>query len=173
MTGLQPNLQLRFVSGLGTQPDGVASYEDIGRAGMPDSGMTFQSIAVRPVSRGRVELDTADPLAPPRLWPGFCEAAEDLTTLREGIRLARRLAASKAFDDVRGEEVWPNPNPSPSPCPSPNPNPNPNPNARRCGRAQRSARTQSSTSTFAPTYTRPTPSLDLAAWAAATTTRWW
>ena len=47
---------------------------------MPDSGMTFQSIAVRPVSRGRVELDTTDPLAPPRLWPGFCEADESTRT---------------------------------------------------------------------------------------------
>ena len=59
--------------------------------------MTFQSIAVRPVSRGRVELDSTDPLAPPRLWPGFCEAAQDVATLREGIRLARRLAASEVY----------------------------------------------------------------------------
>jgi len=65
---------------------------------MPDSGMTFQSIAVRPVSRGRVELDTTDPLAPPRLWPGFCEADDDVATLREGIRLSRRLAAAEAFE---------------------------------------------------------------------------
>lgn len=95
------------MSGLGTQPDGVASYEDIGKAGQPQSGMTFQSIAVRPRSRGRVELASADPLAPPKLWPGFCEADEDLATLREGIRLSRRLAAAAEFDDVRDAEVWP------------------------------------------------------------------
>ena len=50
------------------------------------------------VSRGRVELDTTDPLAPPRLWPGFCEADDDVATLREGIRLSRRLAAAEAFE---------------------------------------------------------------------------
>ena len=55
-----PDLQTRFVSGLGTSPDGVSSYRDIGRGGQPRSGMTFQSVAIRPESRASAPRSPKD-----------------------------------------------------------------------------------------------------------------
>ena len=52
----QPDLQIRFVAGLGTSPDGVSSYRDIGKQGKTPSGLTLQSLAIRPKGRGRVGL---------------------------------------------------------------------------------------------------------------------
>jgi len=101
------DLQVRFVAGLGTQPDGVASYRDIGRGGQPRSGMTLQAIAIRPRSRGRVRLASADPEAPPLVQPSFLSASSDRQTLREGIRICRKIAAQAAFDGMRGVETWP------------------------------------------------------------------
>jgi len=103
----QPDLQLRFVSGLGTSPDGVASYRDIGRNGRTPSGMTIQSLAIRPRARGAVTLRSSDPLDPPRLDTGFGTSDADLATLREGLRIAQRIVEQPAFDDVRGAEAWP------------------------------------------------------------------
>lgn len=104
-----PDLQMRFVAGLGTSPDGVSSYRDIGRTGQPRSGITFQSVAVRPRARGTLTLASADPAAPPLIDPAFGTSAEDLRTLREGVRLARRIASQPAFEGLCGEETWPGP----------------------------------------------------------------
>ena len=102
-----PDLQMRFIAGLGTSPDGVSSYEDIGRAGQPQSGITFQSVGIRPLSRGSVKLRSADPLDAPLIDPAFCMKDEDVATLREGIRLSRTLAKQPAFEDLRDDETWP------------------------------------------------------------------
>merc|ERR1712070_969816 len=37
------------------------------------------------------------------------EGDDDLKTLREGIKLSRRLHAESAFDEYRGEELYPGP----------------------------------------------------------------
>ena len=103
----QPDLQLRFVSGLGTSPDGVSSYRDIGKKGKTPSGITLQSVAIRPEARGSVTLESSDPTASPRIDPGFGTSKADMATLREGLRLGRQLASQSAFDDVRDDEAWP------------------------------------------------------------------
>ena len=103
----QADLQMRFVAGLGTSPDGVSSYRDIGKRGKTPSGITLQSVAIRPHARGSVTLASADVHDAPKIDPGFCTNAEDMATLREGLRLGRQLASQAAFDDVRTEEAWP------------------------------------------------------------------
>jgi len=103
----QPDLQLRFVAGLGTSPDGVSSYRDIGRAGRTPSGVTLQSVAIRPQARGAVRLASADPSDAPLIDPGFGTSEEDKATLREGLRIAKAIAEQPAFDDVRSDEQWP------------------------------------------------------------------
>ena len=103
----QPDLQLRFVSGLGTSPDGVASYRDIGRQGKTPSGITLQSLAIRPEARGSVRLRTGDARDAPLVDPGYGTSKADLATLREGLRLSKAIAEQPAFDDVRDEEAWP------------------------------------------------------------------
>lgn len=103
----QPDLQMRFVCGLGTSPDGVSSYRDIGRQGKTPSGITLQSLAIRPQARGTVTLRSRDPSDPPLLDVGYGTSPADLATLRAGLRIAREIVMQPAFESVRGEEAWP------------------------------------------------------------------
>ena len=91
----------------GTSPDGVGSYRDIGRHGKTPSGLTLQSLAIRPRARGSVSLRSSDAADAPVLDPAFGTSDADMATLREGLRLSRRLVEQPAFDGVRGEEAWP------------------------------------------------------------------
>ena len=95
------------MSGLGTSPDGVASYRDIGRRGKTPSGVTFQALAIRPRARGTVGLRSADPFDAPLLDPGYGAAAADLATLRAGLRISREIVRQPAFASLLGEEAWP------------------------------------------------------------------
>jgi choline dehydrogenase len=75
----------------------------------PEEGHGF-SIGVtqlRPESRGRITLRSADPLAAPAIDPRYLTEEPDVEVLIEGIRMAREIADQEPFDGVRGEEVWP------------------------------------------------------------------
>ena len=61
------------------------------------SGFTMSVCQLRPESRGFVRLKSADPLTPPAIQPNYLAAAKDRTTLVAGIKLARRLAATRAL----------------------------------------------------------------------------
>ena len=103
----QPDLQLRFVPGLGTSPDGVGSYRDIGKSGRTPSGITLQSLAIRPQARGAVTLRSSDPSEPPLIDPGYGSSAEDMATLRAGLRISKSIAEQPAFGDLLEAEAWP------------------------------------------------------------------
>jgi len=60
-------------------------------------GFTFSVCQLRPQSRGSVRIKSADPLEPPAMRPDYLSAAQDRHTLVAGIRLARRLAATRAL----------------------------------------------------------------------------
>jgi len=111
--GEQPDLQVRFVPAPSLDPDGVGSYVLIGqlaKLGMKyPSGFTFQLLAVRPKSRGRVTLRSADIFDPPHLDAGFCTDAgkQDITTLRNGLKWARKAARSQAFSEYFEAEIHP------------------------------------------------------------------
>src|SRR5262249_1883821 len=49
---------------------------------------------VRPASRGRIQLRSADPYAAPVIHAGMLEAPEDIAALREGMRISREIANS-------------------------------------------------------------------------------
>ena len=72
-------------------------------------GFSFQSIVSRPQSRGQVTLRSPSALDPPRIRTGYFTDAEgmDLRTLREGLRLSRKLAQQQAFRPYLGAEVYP------------------------------------------------------------------
>ncbi len=61
------------------------------------------------MSRGRVALRSADPLAPPRIQASYLRADADLRVLVDGVRLARRIGGAAALAPFRGREVWPGP----------------------------------------------------------------
>jgi choline dehydrogenase len=63
--------------------------------------------ALRPESRGHVALRSTNPQDPPLIQPNSLASANDLRTLREGVKIARNLVAQKAFDSYRGEELNP------------------------------------------------------------------
>jgi len=63
----------------------------------PFSGFTMSVCQLRPTSRGHVRIKSADPLAPPAMQPNYLATEEDRRCAVEGIKFARRLAATEAM----------------------------------------------------------------------------
>ncbi|GHH22909.1 GMC family oxidoreductase [Streptomyces rubradiris] len=72
-------------------------------------GFTFAPIALLPRSRGRVTLQSADAWDQARVEANYLADEADLDVLLHGVGLARELAATSAFDAVRGAELAPGP----------------------------------------------------------------
>ena len=64
---------------------------------------------LRPLSRGRVGLHSADPLAPPRIDPNYLAEPRDVDKLVAGVKLTREVLKQRALDPHRGEELSPGP----------------------------------------------------------------
>jgi choline dehydrogenase len=62
-------------------------------------------VATRSV--GELELQSADPGDPPLINPNYLAEDEDMAVLIEGVKLARKIANSPAFDTYRGAEYMP------------------------------------------------------------------
>ncbi len=72
------------------------------------SGFSASAAQCRPESRGRVELQSADPLAPPRITTNYLVEPHDVKVLVEGLKILRDIYAQPAFRDlVTGEEYLP------------------------------------------------------------------
>ena len=72
------------------------------------SGFSASAAQCRPESRGRVELHSADPLAPPRITTNYLVEPHDVKVLVEGLKILRDIYAQPAFRDlVTGEEYLP------------------------------------------------------------------
>ena len=95
-----PDMQMAFVHG---SPQQV-------RDEPPPDVMVMLPGVVRPSSRGWVRLASADPLAKPLINPNYLAADPDHRRLTEGVRLARRIYATRAFADWVQAEVLPGPN---------------------------------------------------------------
>ncbi|HZB45309.1 MAG TPA: GMC oxidoreductase, partial [Pyrinomonadaceae bacterium] len=95
-----PDLQFHF---------GPAYYIEHGFVRPAGHGFSIGPILLRPQSRGRITLRSADPLEPPVIQPDYFDAGADLGTLVEGVKLARRFAHARAFDRYRGAERYPGP----------------------------------------------------------------
>ena len=75
----------------------------------PFSGFTMSVCQLRPESRGHVRIQSNDPLEPPAMQPNYLSTANDRSTLVAGIRLARRLAATRALAPYVKAEYRPGP----------------------------------------------------------------
>jgi choline dehydrogenase len=73
------------------------------------SGFTMSVCQLRPTSRGSVRIRSTDTLEPPAMQPNYLSTAEDRATLIAGIRLARRLAATRAMQPYVAGEYRPGP----------------------------------------------------------------
>jgi choline dehydrogenase len=111
--GMEAVAFLRSRDGL-PEPDikfhfALALYQNNGREFVRRHGCFAHINVVRPESRGRISLASADPLALPVLDPNFLAEQSDRVGLRAGIRIAREVFRQKAFDPYRDEEIAPGP----------------------------------------------------------------
>jgi choline dehydrogenase len=96
----EPDLKFHFT---------LALYQNNGREFVRRHGFFAHINGVRPASRGRINLSSADPLAPPVIDPNYLAEESDLTDLRQGIKIAREVFGQKSFDPYRDEEIAPGP----------------------------------------------------------------
>lgn len=102
-----PDLQLRFLAAKAITPDGMATFSNFRDVSKNPDGFSLQSIVTRPHSRGTVRLKSSDPSEKPEISVNYLHDERDLDVLRKGIRYARKVLQSKAFDKFRGKEVYP------------------------------------------------------------------
>lgn len=95
-----PNLQHHFVP--------VAVDAD-GSVLAGEHGFGFHVSQMRPKSRGRITLRSADPRDPPRAQFNHFGDPEgaDLAEMRDGIKITRAIAMQPAFDRYRGRAIAP------------------------------------------------------------------
>jgi len=84
-----------------------AQLDDHGRNRLPGHGYTLHACFLWPASRGHIGLRSSRMRDTPRIHARYLSAEGDLERLVEGVKVSRDLLAAPAFDDVRGEEVFP------------------------------------------------------------------
>lgn len=94
----RPDLQIHTV---------LAIMQDHGKVQVAKDGFTFHICQLRPESRGRVGLKSADPLDDPAIFANYLSAEEDRRAIREGVKMMREVAAQSALDPYRGAEYAP------------------------------------------------------------------
>ncbi len=92
-----PDIQLVFVR---------AVVDDHGRKMHWGHGYSLHITVIRPKSRGRLWLNSADPAAPPAIDPAFLEDESDMEKLLQGTKVAQQIMRSSAFADVRGKPYY-------------------------------------------------------------------
>lgn len=103
--GMFVRTQPRRIDALSSPPD-LQFY--IGRGvDQPDRFVTITVSLVQPRSRGEVRLRSADPLDAPIIRGNYLRASADVDALVEGVRLARALGHTPAYEKLRGEEIEP------------------------------------------------------------------
>ena len=98
-SGLEvPDMQLLF---------GPAYYVSHGLRPRKEHCFGFGPTLVTPESRGEITLKSADPLDAPAIRANYLSTDADMRVIVEGVRVARQLVHSKAFESYRGEELHP------------------------------------------------------------------
>ncbi|GGC84880.1 GMC family oxidoreductase [Halopseudomonas salina] len=83
------------------------SLERFGEPLHPFAAFTASVCNLRPKSRGRVQIASADPAAPPLIQPNYLSHPDDLKVAADAIRLTRRIAAAPALAPYKPEEYLP------------------------------------------------------------------
>ena len=71
------------------------------------SGFTASACQCRPLSRGSVTIDSDDPLAQPRIAPGYFDHPHDRKVIVAGVRMLREIYRQPAFRDLWDQEMLP------------------------------------------------------------------
>ena len=98
-----PDIQMHFVPLL---------FDDCGRdiKLMSKHGYSLHVCVLRPESRGKLSLASANPREPIKIDFNFLSAEKDAKVLVDGIRVARKILETDAFAEHRGEEIHPGSN---------------------------------------------------------------
>jgi choline dehydrogenase len=101
-----PNLQLYFNPASYTTSPG-----DTRKLMNPDPFAAFllSFNSCRPTSRGHLEIRSRDPLVHPAIHPNYLSTDKDIEEAMGGMRLLRKLAATRPLADVIEEEMIPGP----------------------------------------------------------------
>lgn len=107
----QAGLFTRILPGAST-PDLQFLFQTFSGGYYEDGLFKFSGFAnflcpVRPRSRGRLSLNSSDPMEPPLLAPNYFSEEADRRILVEGLKLARRIAASPPLADFISSEHLP------------------------------------------------------------------
>ena len=94
----EPDIKMLLVSAL---------FGQNGRKMVPMHGFYAHINVARPESRGSVTLASADPDTTPIIDQNYNATESDRRVMREGVRIARRVFAQHAFDEMRGVELAP------------------------------------------------------------------
>jgi choline dehydrogenase-like flavoprotein len=97
-----PDLQLQFAA-VRMQPHGRGLFTPM------RAGFVLHICHLRPQSRGRVSLRSADPFAAPLIHAGYFEHDRELEALVRGVRLGRQILAQPAMAKFHGGEESPGP----------------------------------------------------------------
>ncbi|MCR8547517.1 GMC family oxidoreductase N-terminal domain-containing protein [Salipiger sp. P9] len=103
----EPDLQAQFLPGLSAAALRLPFFNGSGRT--VGHGFFSNIFVMRPESRGRMTLRSADPSVPPRLESHYLTAPEDVRRARDSVRRLREIFAQPAFDGFRGAELAPGP----------------------------------------------------------------
>ena len=94
----RPDLQIHTV---------LAMMQDHGKVAIPRDGFTFHVCQLRPESRGRVGLKSADPMDDPAVFANYLSTEEDRRALRQGVRMMREVAKQAALKPYVSAEYAP------------------------------------------------------------------
>ena len=72
-----------------------------------EDGYSFQSVVTRAKSKGTIRLASSNMHTKPIIDGGYLSDPSDLATLREGIKLGRKLGQQDSWAEYKGEEVFP------------------------------------------------------------------
>ena len=91
------DVQLHFV---------ISIVDDHARKLHLGHGFSCHVCVLRPKSRGSVTLESSDPMAAPRINPGFLSDPEDLDVLMKGVRKTRQIMAAEPLARYIHKELF-------------------------------------------------------------------
>lgn len=119
LTGTGPGASCQFETGGFTALSAASGHPDIqwhflpiavdydGKNPVKEHGFQAHVGPMRPKSRGRISLRSADHREAPKILFNYLKEEEDRAEFRAGLRLTRKIIAQPAFDAFRGREIQP------------------------------------------------------------------
>ena len=85
----------------------LAIMQDHGKVKATEDGFSLHLCQLRPESRGRIGIASADPLADPVIHANYLASEVDRRVMRECVRIGRDVVAQAALDPYRDAELTP------------------------------------------------------------------